>query len=191
MSVKSLKTGTRSISLLAGNTPEHHVLIAETTVGSGGTTSVTFSSIPDTYKHLQIRAITRGSYADVETFFTLRLNSDSGSNYSNHVLNGNGTSAASVAYTSRTWFALSYIPGSTATSNIFGGSIIEILDYADTSKYKTARILSGVDRNGGGVVALSSGVWMSTSAISSIEIDDHPNGGNLAQYTSFQLYGIK
>ena len=65
--------------------------------------------------------------------------------------------------------------------------VVDILDCSNTSKYKTMRALCGTDTNGGGEVGLFSGVWQSTSAISSITI----SFSNIAQYSTFALYGIK
>jgi predicted patatin/cPLA2 family phospholipase len=74
-------------------------------------------------------------------------------------------------------------------ANIFGAGVIDILDYANTNKYKTVRALSGHDNNGSGYVNFESGLWMSTSAITSIKL--FTAGNVYAQYTQFALYGIK
>lgn len=156
--------------------------IATTTVGTGGASSITFSSIPSTYTHLQIRGIAQATLA---TGF-IRFNSDSASNYATHYLYGDGASAASGAATNQT---ISYAFLATASANIFGGAVIDILDYTNTNKYKTMRSLSGGDQNGTGYIELISGLWQSTSAITSITLI--PASGNFAQYSSFALYGIK
>lgn len=161
--------------------------IATTTVGSGGTASITFSSIPSTYQHLQLRAISKN--ASSSNFAAMRFNSDSGSNYSAHYLDGDG---ASVTAGGSSNYDRSYF-GYTSTSsqtNIFGASIVDILDYKDTNKFKTVRILTGVDINGaGGYVELSSSSWRSTSAITDINI--FFSSTNFAQYSQIALYGIK
>jgi hypothetical protein len=76
-------------------------------------------------------------------------------------------------------------------ANMFSASIVDILDYANTSKYKTIRVLAGADVNNqtGTTFGLSSGSWRSTSAVTSITIGT--SGFNFAQYTQFALYGIK
>jgi len=163
--------------------------IATTTVGSGGASTVTFSSIPSTYQHLQIRYTakngTSGGVSD--TFNTARFNGDSGSNYAYHYALGDGaaTYGYGVGSQSSVWFGLSPY-GATST---FGTNVIDILDYANTNKYKTLRALIGNDRNGAGTIALTSGLWMSTSAISSIVIT--ATSFPFAEYSSFALYGIK
>lgn len=190
MSVKSLKTGTRSISMLAGNTPEHHVLIAETTVGTGGTASVTFSSIPADYQHLQIRimGLTTGSTSSAEDF-TIRLNSDTSANYSTHGLYGNGTAASSSADTTSTSIRPSLV--NRAITNGISVAVIDVLDYASTTKYKTLRALGGYDNNGSGQVGLGSGLWRKSpiEAVTTIYISNGTNNWN--QHSTFALYGVK
>jgi hypothetical protein len=163
--------------------------IATVTVGSGGSANFDFTSIPSTYTHLQLRGIVRCNVAGsgVQTT-SYRFNSDTGSNYSYHNLTGNGTAASASGSATQTGIVDTNAPQLSATSNTFGTTIIDILDYANTNKYKTIRVLSGADLNGSGQVNLLSGLWMSTSAITSITINP---GGDAVQYTQFALYGIK
>jgi len=165
-------------------------------VGSGGAANITFSSIPSTYKHLQIRGIAqtnRGTYGTDSLY--ARFNSDSGTNYADHWIRGNGSVAAAGNYApSSNLLYISYGGAGTGVSGVYGASVIDILDYASTTKYKTTRTFNGTDINGEiagspGFVFLSSGLWMSTSAISSITIT--ADNGNFNQYSQFALYGIK
>lgn len=164
--------------------------IATTTVGVGGQATITFSSIPSTYTHLQIRCMAqtnRGSvsYDGGKTTF----NGDTASNYSSHTLVGTGATATSGSLLT-TYMQLPWVGFGTTTGSNWGGTIIDILDYANTSKFKTVRALGGADGNGSGYVTLTSGNWRSTSAITSISIT--PDGGTtFSQYSSFALYGIK
>jgi len=161
--------------------------IATTTVGSGGASSITFSSIPSTYTHLQIRAITKNTSSS--NFAAMRFNSDTASNYSAHYLDGDGASATAGAASNYDRSYFGYTSTSSQT-NIFGVSVIDILDYANTNKFKTVRGLTGVDVNGsGGYIELNSSSWRSTSAITNINIFFSSN--NFAEYSSFALYGIK
>ena len=160
--------------------------IATTTVGSGGTSTITFSSIPATYTHLQIRGIARTT-SGTNVDFRIQMNSDTGSNYARHSLRGDGTNVNGEANASQIYMWLDRaIPGAT---DIFGDVVIDILDYANTSKYKTMRGLGGADRNGSGIIALSSGLWMDTSAITTLTITLET--GSFAEYSSIALYGIK
>jgi hypothetical protein len=166
------------------------VLIATTTVPSGGASSVTFSSIPQDYTHLQIRAISRNTSNTQNVFF--RFNGDTSSaNYTLHQLYvnasspqayGTGTGTVSGSY-------LFYGAGSSESANVFGAAVIDILDYTNTNKYKTSRGLSGYDNNGTGAAFLSSSLWLNTAAITSITAV--PQSPNIGQYSSFALYGIK
>lgn len=174
---------------LAASAFEH---IETQTVGAGGAASVTFSSIPGTYKHLQIRGIARentGGGTNVGSIL-VRFNGDSGSNYSLHRLFGNGTSATSDSATSAQHFTIACSVQSGGLANVFGAAVMDILDYANTSKYKTARILDGADQNttGQSYVFFQSGLWMSTSAVTSLSLI---LGNSFAQYSSFSLYGVK
>ena len=164
--------------------------IATQTVGAGGASTVTFSSISSGYKHLQLRILASAAYTTNPPFnWFVRFNSDTGSNYSRHRLQGEGSSASSYGVGSQSYFELSYINGSATTMN---AAILDILDYANTNKYKTAKALSGYDANGSGFIVLNSGSWQSTSAITSITFTNNSGGGdNFAEYSSFALYGIK
>ena len=158
-------------------------------VGSGGSSTVEFTSIPSTYQHLQIRMIMRDGQAG--TGFNnniIRFNNDTGTNYSSHMVYGDGSVDDSIGYGNVTSVNLGfYTPASGNASGIFGAAIVDILDYADTNKYKTTRTLSGGDANGSGIILLGSGNWRNTNAISSIQL----SGATYSQYSSFALYGIK
>lgn len=169
--------------------------IATVTVGSGGSSSITFSSIPSTYQHLQVRGIARGSAGGSDRdALNIMFNSDNASNYLGHFLTGTGATVSAAAITgtngsnNQIGGSSSYADGGTASS-IFGAGVIDILDYTNSNKYKTVRTLSGQDQNGGnGRIVFNSGLWQSTSAINSIVLT---MSSNFAQYSSFALYGIK
>ena len=172
--------------------------IATVTVAAGGSSSISFTSIPSTYKHLQIRGnvqTNRGTYGIDSIQMT--FNSDTGSNYTVHWLFGDGASASASSLTNPTnYLRIGDGQVGTSTGGTFGGAVIDVLDYQNTNKYKTVRGLVGVDVNGtvggvGGRVGLGSGVWMNSgSAVSTINV--FPQAGSLwTQYSSFALYGIK
>lgn len=167
-------------------------------VPSGGLSSITFGSIPQTYTHLQIRVLAqtnRSTYG--RDSLQCRVNGDSGNNYSGHYLFGDGSSTGSGGSASQALFGFGTIGASAGgTLNNFGIAVADFFDYANTSKYKTVRSLAGTDMNGtgtggiGGLVELSSGAWYNTAAITSIVLT--PGVGTLFnQYSSFALYGIK
>jgi hypothetical protein len=159
--------------------PSSYESIASAT--PSGTGTVTFSSIPGTYKSLQIRCNIVYSSTSLVRF---QYNSDTGSNYARHILYGDGSVAGADASASYTSNAIIYVGGSTGT-NV---GIVDIHDYASTTKYKTSRTFSGNDNNGSGYITLMSGLWMSTSAVTSIDI---LCSSNFLSGTTFALYGIK
>jgi hypothetical protein len=162
--------------------------IATATVGAGGASSVTFSSIPSTYTHLQVRLFGRSTGSNVQSFVKLEFNSDTtGSNYYSHYIQGDGSSI--IAGPNAGISAHYDIAGANATSSVFGAIIFDVLDYANTNKNKTSRVLGGVDNNGSGRMNLASGLWLNTSAINSLTITS--GTGSFVQYTSAALYGIK
>ena len=187
MAVVSIKNKLRRGNLLAGNDPyipTDFESIATVTVGSGGSSSITFSSISSDFTHLQIRGW--ASSASTPRIY-IRYNSDSGSNYTYHFLEGNGSSAVASAGANQAenWL---FINGFIAANNP-APFVIDILDYKDTNKFKTMRALHGNDNNSAGYISLASGLWRSTSAISSIEL--RTNTSTFSQYSTFALYGIK
>jgi hypothetical protein len=171
--------------------------IATVTVGSGGSSNIEFTSIPSTYTHLQIRGILRASNGSVNGItVNMRFNSDTGSNYSWHLL---GTyQGASAAFdvggaSNANVMNVGAMPNSGLMSNLYSGSIIDILDYANTNKYKTVRSLQGYDFNGSttgyNYLSFLSGNWRNTNAVTSITL--LPASDNFVQYSQFALYGIR
>jgi hypothetical protein len=165
--------------------------IASFTVPSGGVSTITFAGLPQTYSHLQIRVNARSTFADTDSFLIFRVNGDTGNNYPNHFLTGDGSTASAAGYSTATYnyaFLLMYAAAS-ATASVFGGGIIDILDYKDTNKNKTIRALGGFDRNGAGTVRLNSSVWLNTNAITSVTMTDYRTG-NFAEHTNISIYGV-
>jgi hypothetical protein len=164
--------------------------IATIAVGVGGVASVSFTSIPSTYTHLQIRFNARVVGAgSVNDNVLMQVNSDTGSNYNAHYLYGSGTSALAGATGTASTTYVGRAPQASATGGVYSGQVLDLLDYSNTNKYKTFRSLSGADLNGSGDIFLWSGLWMNTNAINTILIKGASS--NLSQYSSFALYGIK
>ena len=174
--------------LLTGGVPvslTDYESIQTVTLGANAST-ISFTSIPSTYTHLQIRAIARWS-TGTEAGVKMRLNSDTGSNYAYHEVYGTGSGAGAAAGTTQTSISdVIYIRSGTS---IFGAAVMDILDYANTNKYKTIRSLNGSDANGAGYMNFVSGLWQNTAAVTNIELFVATN--NMTQYSSFALYGIK
>lgn len=166
--------------------------IATVTVGSSGAANIEFTSIPGTYKHLQLRLILRSTDAGGNAGPIMRINDDTAGNYSYHILEGNGASPSAVASTNASFLTFGNCPAGGTTTGTFGAFIIDILDYADTNKFKTTRSLFGYDYNAGnyGLVDFASGNWRSTSAVTSLKFTMFTSS-NFAQYSHAALYGIK
>lgn len=153
-----------------------------TATGTGSSGTISFTSIPSTYKHLQIRLWNNNGNG-----IRLRFNSNTSAIYGYHRLRGNGTAASANASTSDT--SIVNISETTSSANIGGVAIIDIIDYASTTKNKVTRTFTGYDENGSGAIDLHSGLWISTSAINAIEI--YATSGNFTTSSTFALYGIK
>jgi hypothetical protein len=155
-----------------------------TVTSTGGLTSLTFTGIPQGYKHLQVRVLQKMTTAIRWTW--VQFNGDAGENqYTYHSLRGNGSSASGAGSA----FATTYGRVSLADTQ-FGGAIFDILDYTNTSKIKVVRSLWGTDLNGSGDVGINSSAWNNTTAITSIKIGCE-GSDTYAQYSRFSLYGIK
>jgi hypothetical protein len=172
----------------AGGGPTDYELI-ETTILSTTSSLVTFSSIPQFYKHLQIRVAARGNESSVTNIIYSRMNGDSSSLYSSHRLYGNGSSVLSDAYSSASNAWTGWFNNANSSSGAFGAMVYDLLDYNSTSKNKTFRALSGAVNSGGNGVFLISGAYRSLTTISSVEF--FPNSGSFIAGSRFSLYGIR
>ena len=167
--------------------PRTYEPIASQTLGSN-TGVIEFSSIPATFTDLAIVCLTGAASGD--PLMRVRFNTDTASNYSSTVLEGNGSAAQSVRYSSET---SGYASGS--YSNNIGTSLqavisIYIQSYANTNVYKTYLFASG---QAGAAVGRGVGLWRSTAAIDTVKLS---LGGsfptvNALSGSTFSLYGIK
>jgi hypothetical protein len=160
------------------------------TVGPAGASSVSFTNIPSTYSHLQIRLIGRTDTGSNENYIGLTYNNVTTSNYTEHGLYADGSTVTANSGTGNPFAIVQRIAGGAAAANIFGTAVIDILDYANTNKLKTMRSLGGVDRNGAGVLGFYSSILTTTTnAITSLELK--PNAGNFVANSQFALYAVK
>lgn len=153
-----------------------------------GVSTFTFSSIPSTYKSLQLR-ITSNMQASVYT--VMRFNGDTAGNYIYHALRGDGATVTAVGGGGNTSIA-QMMQGPASNPPYVNAAIIDIIDYASTSKNKTVRCFTGTNENNASTpfIQLNSGAWFSTAAINSITIVN-TGGNNFTTGTQFALYGIK
>lgn len=166
-------------------------LISTTVLGSAQA-SVTFTNSGTwaPYKHLQIRVTARSTNTGAgNDGLWLQLNGDTGSNYAWHRLEGNGSTVPSGAGTSTTWMLQGLAARASQGSGIFSAAIIDLLDAFGT-KNKTVRSLNGSVTTANPSVALGSGVWLSTSSLTSATLK--PDAGfSFDTGSRFSIYGIK
>lgn len=185
-------------SMLAGNpayVPTSFESIASASPSGVGT--VTFSSIPGTYKHLQVRYNVRAdnpSTGPVTAFMQLRVNGVTTTSYTTHQITGDGASVSNGGSSGDTSTFIAVVGGS-GNVGAFGSGIIDIYDYASTTKNKTIRAFSGSDTNGtfGGVpgeITLRSGLFNNTGAITSLELF-FSSGTTYMTNSVVSLYGIR
>lgn len=163
----------------------HHIA---SFVGNGSN-SIAFTNIPQNYAHLQIRFTGRSLNLGTTDFTYMRFNNDMTSgNYASRWLAGEGTTAFTATQTGTNYLFGTIFPGGTATANIHGSLIIDIYDYANAAKNKTVKMIGGFDANGSGAIRFVSGVWLSTSAITTL-VCSNANAFDAAG-TRGDLYGI-
>ena len=159
-----------------------------TTYLEADASSVTFSSIPATYEHLQLRISARQSTALVGSYIKAQFNSDTGSNYTYHYMGAGGSSSFAGGATSQTanvWFRLS--AGNNAAT-AYGAIIVDILDYANTNKNTTCQVI-GANSAQTDQLYFNSTLWDDTSAVSTILLA--PAANNFVRGSVFSLYGLK
>ncbi len=131
----------------------------------------TFSNIPQNFTHLQIRMNNRDLFGSTPSYTYMRFNGDMGNTANNHWLRGDGASVNVASNQINANYVITVPqPGNNALANVRNATIIDILDYTNTNKFKTARAISGYDLNGSGIVGIYSGVWRNAAAITSIGI---------------------
>jgi len=183
-------------SMLAGNTTwvdwkpnGAYESLSTITVPSGGVASITFAVIPNTYRHLEIRAVGRTTAAAADHYASLIFNNDTATNYSYKDLRGDGSGTpAWTALANQPAIYLQRYAGGSSSASLFGATVTTILDYANLNKNKTLKSIGGVDKNGSGLIYLVSGSWRNLSSISSITIT--PEAGSWAEHSQFSLYGV-
>jgi hypothetical protein len=174
---------------VAASTSSYESIASAT--GTGSSATITFSAIPSTYASLQVRWLAKRTNTSTgATELRIQFNSDTGTNYVWHDLSGDGSTAIAQATTGLT-YGYSYAAvagGAAALANMFAVGILDIHDYASSTKNKTVRSFSGFDSNGAGTVALDSNLWLNTNAITSITLSC---SANFSTTSTFALYGIK
>jgi len=166
--------------------------LIESVILGSAQSSVTFSSLgtySSTYKHLQVRSVSRvtGAFGTVDDLMT--LNGITTNSYASHYLLGNGTTVSSGASTTRAnMITYNSSAGASSASNVFGANVVDLLDAFSTSKNTTIRGISG-NRGSNTFVDIYSGLFNNTASITSVTITS--GSGNFVAGSRFSLYGIK
>jgi hypothetical protein len=161
--------------------PATYEPIATTTLGSAAA-SYTFSSIPATYTDLILVAdslVDGGGGAQI----IIRVNGDTGTNYSRTVLDGSGSSATSTKDSNIAYFQTGYQAYMTTARGF--NMIANFMNYSNTTTNKSILVRCGNANTG---VDASIGLWRNTAAINSILV--YPASNNFATGSTFTLYGI-
>lgn len=167
--------------------------IQSSTLTSDGT--ISFSNIPQTFQDLFISIYGRGTGTTnsfgTATFFGSYANGDA-SSCSYTSLRGDGSSASSTRATGQAYFVAGALPNANATSNIFGSATMHILNYTNTSTFKTILTRSAFDMNGSGGSWITVTLYSKTPAITSLLFYDPTIAGNaLRAGTQISLYGVR
>jgi hypothetical protein len=164
--------------------PSTYVRLASTTVGAGGSSSITFSSIPQTYTDLVVKISGRTTRSATQEDLNISYNGST-SNFTSRFLTGTGTGVAS--YTGTRFYGS--IPSATSTSNTFGNIEVYIPNYTSANNKSTS--VDYVCENN--ATAAESGyvasLWSDASAITSLTITGN-SSGNFVQHTTATLYGV-
>jgi hypothetical protein len=162
-----------------------YTLISSSTVGSGGAANIEFTSIPATYTDLLVLATARSTRTGSVDDLVIQFNSST-SNLSGKRLFGTGSGTASDNLTDIRGFAVA----SGSTANTFSNNSFYIPNYTSSTNYKSVSV-DYVNENNAteSYSGITAGLWSSTAAITSIKL--LANNGNLEQYSTFYLYGIK
>jgi hypothetical protein len=161
------------------------VPIAYTKLASNG--NITFSNIPQGYQDLYIIGNVRSTNTSQDT---LAIDLTYGATeYSSTWLLGDGSSATSNRQSNQYVSSVPYTNGANATAGIFSSFETHILNYANTSTYKTILTRMASDQNGSGWTSLTVGLRRNTAAVTFLEFA----GANavFAAGSTFAIYGVR
>ena len=166
--------------------PDTFVKIASVTVGSGGASSIDFTSIPSTYTDLCLKLSLRDNRASTADFILLSFNGST-TTFTNRYLEGDGFNTPASGSTAR---AAGLANAATSTASTFSNTEIYIPNYA-SGNYKSYSADAVAENNATTAWAdFHAGLWSNTAAINQVTIS--PNSGTLFnQYSTATLYGIK
>lgn len=167
-------------------------LIAPEVILSAPVASVTFSGIPQTFRHLKLVVQGRTDAAAEADAILIRFNGDTGASYDVQRITANNATLSGVGATAQTSIPIS-ADGANARANNFVASTVDIFGYRRTDAEKWVHTYTtnfgDVSAAGDMSITLRSGRWRNTTAISSITLLPL-TGTNLVSGCHFQLYGM-
>jgi hypothetical protein len=158
--------------------------------GTANFANYTFTNIPQTFQDIRVVLYPRDTNTTAGPLSVYQgLNNDvSGTSYSFTVLIGNESAASSSRTSNQSIMVPGSMPSANSTSKIFGALTIDILNYANTTTFKTIIARSAADLNGSGETRLTVALWRNTNAINSIIFNSNTN---FVAGSTFTLYGIR
>jgi hypothetical protein len=161
-------------------------LIASYTVTGSAVANYTFSSIPQTFTDLVLVSFARTTDTASGNDLKGNFNSDTGTNYSNTQMYGDGSTAVSTRQSNASWVKIGLTSGSSLASGTFANGTAHILDYANTTTYKTCLVRRDLTAL---YTVATVNLWRNTAAITSLTIAAQV--GNMDIGTTLKLYGIQ
>lgn len=159
--------------------------------GTGSSTVITFANIPQTFQDLRVVISARATDAATSDLFVIALNAVGLGFSSGTYLDGNGSSATSGRSGDYYGVEVGKIPGANATAGIYGSLTCDVLNYTNTTTFKTMLVRNAMDLNGSGITRLTVGFTRKdTTAIRQLDVFTYA-GGNLATGSTVTLYGIQ
>jgi hypothetical protein len=165
------------------------VKIQTVTVGSGGAANIEFTSIPQTYTDLVIALSARSLQGNVYGGGALQFNADTASNYRWRRIRADGSISASDNSTSATAITNWDMAGANATASVFGTVMFYIPNYTSSNQKSVSLEYTGENNATEAHMGMVTGLYTGTAAITSIKL--FSAGGNIVQYSTATLYGIK
>ena len=186
--VSTLLSGSLSTPSAKGTFTAYTEAFNSIASATGGSSTITFSSIPSTYKHLQVRGLIKASAIDNGTP-RVWFNGVTSALYTNHTVYSNHET---IGIENGNDLESIYMALATQRTDTFAPFILDIYDYASTSKGKTVQYITGFTNNTttGARVTFGSGAFRSNDAITSITFTVQ-QAANFDSATQMSLYGIK
>ena len=189
---RSVYLAANCLAYLSNGAYLSNAFIAETVLAASAA-SVTFSNIPQGFRHLLIYSLGRSDAVLEADTLVIRFNNDSGSNYDVQRLTAGSTTVSAAATRATASSFIGQLEAANSRPANFAQSSILILGYSNSAIEKSAigtgTIFGNTDADTDLFIVTRSLRWRNTNVITSIVIVP-ANGPNFVTGSSFQLYGI-